>query len=109
MKKVYDEKKPALRIVAHYENFDGGIERWKDSFYILWRYQLTWDFAYRIDVRESRKRGVYVDLLIQPAYKDTLLETMDDLGYKDIQTDETFVGLIDAYDIGDIEELILDY
>ena len=109
MKKVWDEKKPALRIVAHYENFDGQLDKWKDSLYILWRYQMTWDFAYRIDVRESRSRGVYVDLLIKPTYKEEVLETMDDLGYKGIITDETFVGIIDAYGIDEVEELILDY
>lgn len=112
MRKIYDEKEKAIRVTAYYEDFDGDTERWKDSFYQLWRIHLTWGIAYSINLRESRKRGVYVDLLIKPVYKEQLLESMDDSGYKNIQTEETNVVFIDAFvheELKDVEEVYLDY
>lgn len=112
MARFYDEKEPALRVIAHYEDFDGGIDKWKDSFYQLWRIQLTWDIAHSIYLRETRKRGVYVDLLIKPAYKEELLANMDDFGYKNIQTYDENVAFLSTYDrdeLYDVAEIHLDY
>ena len=107
-----DRKEPAVRICAWYEDFDGNIEDWRDAFYNVWRWQLTYDFAYRIDLRESRRKGVFVDLLIRPAYKQQVIETMDDLGYKNINTESVHVGIVYGYEtpeVEDIEELVIDY
>ena len=112
MPRVYDEKMTALRVNTFYEDFDGGIERWKDSFYQLWRIQLTWEIAYSINLRETRSRGVYVDLLIKPVYKEELLANMDDFGYKNIQTEEVNVAFIDTFghkELEDVEDIYLDY
>jgi hypothetical protein len=112
MARFYDEKEKAIRVNAFYEDFDGDIERWKDSFYQLWRIQLTWEIAYSINLRETRSRGVYIDLLIKPAYKEQLLESMDDFGYKNIQTEETNIAFLSTYDrkeLADIEDIYLDY
>ncbi len=113
MAKAYDEKKKALRILAWYEDFDGGLDRWKESFYTLWRCQLTWDFAYSITLRETRSKGVYVSLLIKPAYKDSLLDNMEDFGYRNVEVQEEPIGLIYGFDryeeLKDIEEVFIDY
>jgi len=107
-----DRKEPAVEVSAWYEDFDGNVQKWRDSFYTLWRYQLTWDFAYRIDVRETRSKGTYVSLLIRKAYKEQVLETMDDLGYKNILTSDTKVGIVYGFEtpeVEDIEDLVIDY
>ena len=112
MRKIYDEKEKAIRVTAYYEDFDGDTERWKDSFYQLWRIQLTWEIAYSINLRETRSRGVYVDLLIKPAYLEELLTNMDDFGYKNIQTEEVNVAFIDTFghkELEDVEDIYLDY
>lgn len=111
MPKVYDEKESAVRVIAHYSDFDGDLTKWKDSFYLLWRLQMTWGFAYSIEVNESRSRGVFVDLLIKPCYKDNLLGTMAEWGYENITTDSAYVGVVWAYEhdeLDDIEALIID-
>ena len=63
-------------IYANLDNFDGGLTEWKDSIYQLFRYNMTFDFAHRIDVREGRENGVYVYLVIRPAFQESLMNTM---------------------------------
>ena len=102
----------AVRIEASYEDFNGNLDKWKDSFYQLWRLQLTWGFAHRITLNET-KHGVFVSLLVRPAYRDNAVETMDGFGYKNIKTYHENIGviecptdaLVDMY----IEEIEIDY
>ena len=112
MARIYDEKKQAIRVIAHLKDFNGDNDKWKWSFYQIWRYQMTWDFAYSIEVRESRANGVYVDLLIKPSYREALMDTMESLGYKDVKTYNEWVGIVWACEhdgLNDIEELVLEY
>ena len=96
-RRVFDEIEKAVRVTANYGNFDGDIAKWKESFYMIWRYQLTWSFAYEITLNESR-RGVFVDLLIKPAFKNDVAGMMEDLGYKEVQFSDERVGVIYRYD-----------
>ena len=101
------EEEKAIAIEATYEDFDGEINRWRESFYTIWRWQLTWSFAHRIEIRE-RRTGVYLWMLIKPAYKDNILDTMDDLGYREIKTEDVTVGLVSSYDFEGLEDIIFD-
>ena len=96
-RRIFDETEKAIRVTASYEKFDGDLAKWKESFYTIWRYQLTWSFAYEVNLNESR-RGVFVDLLIKPAYRKNVEDMMDDLGYKEVQYDDERVGVIYRYD-----------
>lgn len=110
--RICDEKKTALRINAWFEDFEGNLDKWKESFYTIWRYQLTWDFAYSIVLRETRKKGVYVSMLINPTYKSSTLDMMYDLGYRELTIEEEPVGFVSGYDhkeLHDMEQLIIDY
>lgn len=112
MAKMYDEKRKAVRVTAYLDDFDGNVAKWKESFYMVWRYQLTWSFAYSIDLRESRAKGVFIDLLIKPEYKNHLLETMEELGFMNVRADDVLVGIVDASEhdeLLEIEELVLDF
>ena len=101
------EKEKAVLIEANLEDFYGSTDKWKQSFYNIWRYQMTWDYAYRITV-EERRRGVIVRLLIKPAFKDDVLGMMEDLGYRNVATENVNVAFISSYDIGDVEDILLE-
>ena len=104
--------KDAVRIEASYADFNGDLNKWEDSFYQLWRLQLTWRFAYRITLEETRQ-GVYVCLLVKPSYRDNAVETMDSFGYKNILTFHENIGVIEypsdeLLDM-EIEQIEVDY
>lgn len=97
------KKEKAIRVVALYEDFQSAKDtdkdtEWKLAFYNIWRYQMTWDFAYEIRVGESRSNGVFVDILARPAFVDPLISTMEMWGYREIEQYPENVGLVDAYD-----------
>lgn len=88
-----------LRVRAYISDFDGGHEKWQKSFYMLWRYQMTWDFAYEITVHEVHDGDVCVSMLIKESYKDQLLNTMEGLGYRNVRVEPEHVGIVQSYDI----------
>lgn len=102
MKKLFDTTK-ARFIRAYLNDFDGDLEKWKDSFYQLWRYQLTWDFAYKLELAETRSAGVHVSMLIKPAYENQVLDTMESLGYCNIRNNEDSVAVVHSYDLEELE------
>lgn len=91
-------KEDAVRVTATYKDFNGDLLTWKNAFYELWRYQLTYSMAYKLAVRESNKSGVFVDILVRPAYKDNLVETMRDLGYRNMTVYDEKVGIVECTD-----------
>ena len=101
---IYDEKKTAIRMTAHYQDFEGQIEKWKDSFYMVWRYQMTWDFAYEIAVRDSRRYGVFIDILVKEAFKKDALKMLEDLGYRNVETSEENVGVVWEFEHPEFED-----
>ena len=112
MRKSYDEKKKAVYITASLNDFDGDVPKWKEAFYELWRYQMTWDYAWQITVNESRSDGVYVRIIASPAYKKNLVDLMEYIGYRNITVADTFIGEVSAFDrteLEDIELLVLEY
>lgn len=102
---VYLEE--AVRVQSHLNDFSGMGSEWKYAVYQLFRYNMTWGFAHRIDVKEGRSRGVYVDMLINPAYEEQLKETMDGLGFKNTVCTKEKIGQIIGYDLP--EDTMIDY
>ena len=90
-----------MRIETDLEDFDGTVQQWKDAFYQIWRYQMTWDFAYSIKVAERRSTGVYISMLIKKAYREQVKELLSDLGCKKISESDEHVGIVETYDIDD--------
>lgn len=91
-----------IRLRTYISDFDktGGND-WKRSFYELWRYQMTWDFAYEIKVHEVHDGDVCVSILARNAFEKQLLDTMEYLGYRNIKTSKENVGIVQLYDIDD--------
>ena len=102
MKKAYFEKEKAFKIRAGLEDFDGDVDKWKWAFYELWREQMTWDFAYSINVYERSDKSVDVEIICRPAYKLPLLNTMKALGYRNVDVTECYAAVFSPYD-GDLE------
>ena len=103
--KLYGETVKALEVKAAYEDFDGGDakdQKWQYAFYQLWRYQLTYDFAYSIKVNEYSDQTLDTILIIRPSYKNAVLQTMKGYGYRNIRVDDCKVLEISPYD-GDME------
>lgn len=87
----------SVLMVAHLEDFDGNLQKWKDSFYEIWRYQMTWSFAYRIEALESRSRGVFISLRVRPAFRDSVEGMLEMLGYRNVSVNEEKVGIVESY------------
>ena len=105
MARHYDAKEKTVCVVALLRDFDGGVEKWKDGFYQLWRYQLTYSYAYKIALYENCNDGVFLRLTVRPAYKDNILETMEDLGYREVKTYDGTVGVVCQWDHDDLEDI----
>lgn len=101
--KFYGEAEEALKIRAPYEDFNGGDQEWQLAFYQLWRYQLTFEFAYSLKVWEYSDNTLAVVMVVRPAYKNALLSTMQSLGYRNVKTEECKALEISPYD-GDMEK-----
>lgn len=103
---TWDEKKKALVVEAELSDYGG--DDWRGAFYELWRYELTWGFAYKLELCE-RRSGVYVKAVIKEAYRRNVEETMDALGYKNLTITETNVGIVYALDRDDMDEEGVEY
>lgn len=109
MAKLKAEKEKAVRVVSHYSDFDEevwtrGFDKstaWKLAFYEMWRLQMTWGFAYEIEVMDSRKNGAFIDILAKEAFADNVKGSMEDLGFGGITTHEEYVMLVDDMDFDD--------
>lgn len=103
-------KEKAFRITTHANDYTGGdIDAWKAAFYEIWRYQMTFDFAYSIAVRESRASGVFFDLLVKEGQEDDAKDMLERLGCSEIQCYEQPVGIVEGYELpDDIEEVFTE-
>lgn len=103
-------KEKAVRFVSHYTDFDGDVSKWKETFYTIWRYQMTWSFAYEIDLIDGHN-GVFIDILAKEDFASNVRELLPDLGYGKITEYECKVGFVPSYrydELDDVEMLILD-
>ena len=111
------EKEKVFVVTAKFKDFDkeGGSmilwntedksTAWKLAFYELWRYQMTWSMAYDLAVIDGRE-NLFVRVICKEAFLDSLLETMEGIGYRDISQRESNVGLIDCLKVPDDVEMI---
>ena len=102
---VYAEE--AVTIYAYWKDFDGDIQKWKNSIYEMFCWDMTCGYAHDILVYESNKCGVYIRLIIKPAFEDAVLGTMDSLGFKELKVTHDGVGAIECTDLP--EDMWFDY
>ena len=91
----------AVRIESDLNDFSGSLNEWKNAFYEIWRWQMTWDFAYSIRVSERRESGVYISMLVKKAFLKNVKDLLDRLGYKNATVTKEHIGIIQTYDIDD--------
>lgn len=97
----------AVYVTADLSDFDGDVPKWKNAVYELFRYDMTWSFAHKIEVTENRSTGVFVRVVLKPAYEEPLIRTMENLGFRNLNVYHEDVGVIDGLDLPD--DLLLDY
>ena len=103
------EENKAVRVIASIKDFDGDVVKWKMSFYDLWRLQMTWSFAHLIEVIETGRQGnVKVHMIVKKNYFRSLLNTMEDLGYRNIESEEESFVFVDSYASSPNEDKFLD-
>lgn len=105
--RVYIYAEDAVHIVSHLNDFVGNVQEWKNAVYELFRYDMTWSFAHKIDVIESRSSGVFVSIIAKPAYEKSILGTMEDLGFRNTVARHDDIGWIECTDLP--EEMLFDY
>ena len=91
---IIDERIKATEVRAFLSDFDGSVEDWKLKFYELWRWQMTFSFAYKIKVHDVSDGDVCVDMIVKNERLETVLDLMDGYGYQNIRRAEVDVGLI---------------
>lgn len=96
---VWFEK--AVSIYSYLEDYEGTVEKWKHDFYEMWRWQMGYGFAHKIDLIDTRDRGVYISLLVKPAYKNSVIKKMEEYGYGNIRFSEERVAMVETYDFPD--------
>ncbi len=93
--------KEAVTIYAYWKDFDGDTQKWKNSIYEMFRWDMTYGFAHDILVYESNASGAYIRLIIKPAFKECVVETMENLGFKELRISDSEIGAIDCTDLPD--------
>lgn len=86
-------------MTSRFEDFDGDLQKWCNSFYEVWRHQMTWGFAYEIEVIDSRANGVFLSIRVKPSFKSHAEEMLEMLGYKNVSVEEEKIGVIESYDV----------
>lgn len=97
----------AVHIVSFLNAFDGNVSEWKNAVYDLFRWDMTWSYAYKIDVIENRKNGVFVSLVIKPSFETSVVDTMTDLGFREVKTYHEDIGHIECTDLP--EDMLIDF
>lgn len=98
-------KEKAYRFIAYYHDFEESenVDKWKFAFYEVWRHQLTYNFAYEIELRENRN-GPFLSMLVREGFKENA-ERLSELGFEFSIYEET-AGVVNDYDLPDDVETI---
>lgn len=109
MKPRYDEKEIAEYFYTKLEDFDGTVEQWKERFYDLWRWQMSYNFAYKINLIDHLQYGgVELQIWCKKQYSKSVREIMEDYGYKIYQTAKNIGVLYYDDDLEDIDLVYMD-
>lgn len=104
--------KEAVTIYAYWKDFDGDIQKWKNSIYEMFRWDMTYGYAHDILVYESNECGAYIRLIIKPSFEDSVIDTMDYLGFKELKVTHDEVGVIECTDLPSdalYDIIVIDY
>lgn len=97
----------SVEVYSYLVDFSGNVEQWKEAVYDLFRADMTWNFAYRIEVKEGRK-GVFVRLIIKTAFEKNVVEFMADKGFGNLKVIKGQIGVLDCCDT-ELEYIEVDW
>lgn len=98
-------REQAVGLATSAKDFKG--KDWRNAFYEVWRWNMTWNFAYSIKLIESRSDGVVLILTIKRAFFDQVFSMLEDLDYSNIHYDFIDVGFVDCCET-EAEELYIE-
>ncbi len=99
--------KDAVYIASYLNDFDGSVQDWKNAVYEIFRWDMTYGFAHQIDVKESCSSGVFVYIIAKPSYEKNILETMEDLGFRNTISRHEDIGTIECTEFP--EDMLIDF
>lgn len=102
---VYAED--ALYITSTLNDFDGDVQKWKNAVYEMFRWDMGYSFAHKIDVVESRSSGVFILLICKPKFEKSIVETMKDNGFRNIKVRHDDIGVIECTEFPD--DMLIDF
>ena len=102
---VYDNKVKGIEVRTKLSDFDGNVEKWKYNFYEIWRYQMTWSFAYEIRVHELHGGDVELLIIAKPSYKENILSMLEGLDYKNVIVEDISIGEVWYFEYSELESI----
>ena len=95
-----------VHITSTLEDFDGDVQKWKNAVYDMFRWDMTYSFAHKIDLIDSRSSGVFILIIAKPSYEKNIIETMEDNGFRNIKSHHEYIGSIECTEIP--EDIMMD-
>jgi len=109
MKIDYAEKAKAVSLVAHGRDFDGDEQKWRDAYFHLLQWKMTWSLCYELDMNWSRKNGTFVRVVVKPDIAERLKEDMEEYGYRNISVDNITIELVSPRFDETVDEYYFDW
>ena len=97
----------AVHVVSYLSDFHGDVQKWKNAVYELFRWDMTYGFAHKIDVIENRSSGVFVSIVCKPSYEKWLMESMPIWGFINAKARHENIGSIECTDLPD--DMLVDF
>lgn len=97
----------ALYITSNLNDFDGDVQKWKNAVYEMFRWDMGYSFAHKIDLIDSRSSGVFILLICRPKFEQSIVDTMEDNGFRNIKVRHENIGAIECTEFP--EDMLIDF
>jgi len=99
---------------AKYSDFvNKDCTAWQKSYFELLSWKNTWNLAYDLDILSNKSDGAFLRLVTKAteSMKERMLQSLEELGYRNVSVDEVKARIFDPYDIwpDDFDNEIYEY
>ena len=93
------KKVKTVQLTARFEKFDGDVEKWRKSFFELLSLKNTFGLFYELTIESTRDGKAYVVVVPHnPDTAESVIDTMESYGYRDIEKCDVNVGEVQTDD-----------